>query len=62
MIEGILDAFVNVARYETFREGTYFTLPEKLKSKKAIINNDDKYLTNVFSVFFFLLASSRSVL
>lgn len=44
VIEGILDAFVNVARYEPFRGGSYFPLPKKLKNKKSIINlqNRDK--------------------
>jgi len=36
VIEGILDAFVNVARYEPFRGGSYFPLPKKLQNKKAI--------------------------
>ena len=38
MIEGILEAYVNVARNEPFRGGTYYSLPEKLKNKNAIIN------------------------
>ena len=38
MIEGILEAYVNVARNEPFRGGTYYCLPEKLKNKNAIIN------------------------
>ena len=42
VIEGILEAYVNVARNEPFRGGTYFSLPEKLKNKKAIINIQNK--------------------
>lgn len=44
VVEGILAAFVNVARYEAFRGGSYFPLPEKLQNKKVIINvhNKDK--------------------
>jgi len=36
--EAVLDAFVNVARYQPFRGGSYIILPQKLKIKKAIIN------------------------
>ena len=38
MVEAALDAYVNVARYQPFRGGSYFPLPAKLKNKKAIIN------------------------
>lgn len=43
-----MDAFVNVARYEPFRGGSYRILPEKLKkkNKNAIINvknRDNQY-------------------
>ena len=42
MIEGILEAYVNVARNEPFRGGTYFPFPEKLKNKNAMINIQNK--------------------
>ena len=38
VVDEILEAFINVARYQPLRGGTYMPLPEKLKSKKAIIN------------------------
>jgi len=38
VIDEILEAFVNVARYNPLREGTYMLLPEKLKNKKAVLN------------------------
>jgi len=38
VVEAILDAYVNVARYQPFRGGSYFPLPAKLKNKKGIIN------------------------
>jgi len=38
VVEGILDAFVNVSRYQPLRGGSYIILPEKLKNKKVIIN------------------------
>ena len=37
----IMVAYVNVARYEPLRGGTYLDLPQKLKSKKAI--DQDNY-------------------
>ena len=38
VFERIMVAYVNVARYQPLRGGTYLDLPQKLKSKKAIIN------------------------
>ena len=35
VIEEILEAYVNVARNEPFRGGTYFPLPEKLKKQEC---------------------------
>ena len=40
-------AYVNVARYQPLRGGTYLDLPPKLKNKKAVINvrnRDEQYL------------------
>jgi len=42
VIEGILNAFVNVTRHEPFHGGSYFPLPKKLQNKKAIINIQNK--------------------
>ena len=38
VLERIMVAYVNVARYQPLRGGTYLELPQKLKNKKAIIN------------------------
>ena len=38
IVDEILEAFINVARHQPLRGGTYMPLPEKLKNKKAIIN------------------------
>ena len=38
VVDEILEAFINVARYEPLRGGTYTLLPEKLKNKKAVLN------------------------
>ena len=38
VVDEILKAFINVARYQPLRGGTYMPLSEKLKNKKAIIN------------------------
>ena len=38
VLERIKLAYVNVARYQALCRGTYLNLPQKLKSKKAIIN------------------------
>ena len=38
VLERIMVAYVNVARYQPLRGGTYLDLPQKLKNKKAIIN------------------------
>ena len=38
VVEGVLEAFINVAQYQPFCGGSYIPLPEKLKTKKAIIN------------------------
>ena len=47
MIEGIVAAYIDVARYEPLRGGSYMPLPKKLINKKAIINiqnRDDQCL------------------
>ena len=38
MMDEILEAYINVARYQPMRGGSYMPLPAKLKNKKAIIN------------------------
>ena len=38
VVDEILEAFINVARYNPLRGGTYMALPDLLKTKKAIIN------------------------
>ena len=38
VLERIMRAYVNVARYQPLRGGNYMDLPQKLKNKKAIIN------------------------
>ena len=35
-------AYVNVARYQPLRRGTFLELPPKLKNKKAIINMQNR--------------------
>ena len=37
-MDKILEAFINVARYQPMRGGSYIDLPTKLKNKKAILN------------------------
>jgi len=47
VVEKIQIAYVNVARYQPLRGGTYLPLPAKLAKKKAIIkvqNKDNEYL------------------
>jgi len=38
VVEGVLEAFVNVAQYQPLRGGSYMPLPKKLQNNKAIIN------------------------
>ena len=38
VLERIMRAYVNVARYQPLRGGNYMDLPQKLKNKKAVIN------------------------
>ena len=38
VVDEILQAFINVARYNPLRDGTYMPLPETLKNKKAVLN------------------------
>jgi len=38
VVEGVLEAFMNVAQYQPFHGGSYMPLPKKLQNKKAIIN------------------------
>ena len=38
VVDEILEAFINVARYQPLRGGSYIPLSEKLKNKKAILN------------------------
>ena len=40
--EGVDTAYINVARYQPQPGGTYFPLPPKLKTKKAIVNVQNK--------------------
>ena len=37
-MDKILEAFINVAKYQLMRGGSYMPLPKKLQNKKAIIN------------------------
>ena len=37
-LEGIMVAYINVARYQPFRAGSYLPLPNDLAKKKAVIN------------------------
>ena len=37
VLDEILQAFINVARYEPLRGGTYMLLPEKLKTKRPYL-------------------------
>ena len=38
IMDKILEAFINVAKYQPMRGGSYMPLPKKLQNKKAIIN------------------------
>ena len=38
VMDRILEAFINVARYEPMRGGSYMPLPPKLKNKRAVLN------------------------
>ena len=38
IMDKILEAFINVSRYQPMRGGSYMPLPRKLQNKKAIIN------------------------
>ena len=38
IMDKILEAFINVARYQPVRGGSYMVLPTKLKNKRAILN------------------------
>ena len=38
ILDKILEAFINVARYQPLRGGSYMPLPTKLKNKKAVLN------------------------
>ena len=38
IMDKILEAYINVARYQPMRGGSYMPLPKKLQNKKAIIN------------------------
>ena len=38
IMEKILEAFINVSKYQPMRGGSYMPLPKKLQNKKAIIN------------------------
>ena len=38
IMDETLEAYINVARYQPMRGGSYMPLPAKLKNKKAIIN------------------------
>ena len=38
IMDKILEAYINVARYQPMRGGSYMPLPAKLKNKKAVLN------------------------
>ena len=38
ILDKILEAFINVARYQPMRGGSYMPLPTKLKNQKAVLN------------------------
>ena len=38
VVDEILETYINVARYQPLRGGSYMVLPSKLKNKKAILN------------------------
>ena len=38
VLDEILEAFINVAQYQSLNGGSYMPLPEKLKNKKAVLN------------------------
>ena len=38
IMDKILEAFINVAKYQPMRGGSYMPLPAKLKNKKAVLN------------------------
>ena len=38
IMDEILEAYINVARYQPMRGGSYMPLPTKLKNKKAVLN------------------------
>ena len=38
IMDEILEAFINVARYQPMRGGSYMQLPKKLKNKRAVLN------------------------
>ena len=38
VVDEILEAFINVAQYQTLNGGSYMPLPEKLKNKKAVLH------------------------
>jgi len=62
VVEGVLDAFINLARYQPFRGGSYIILPETLKNKKAIIkvqNRDNQCLRWALCVALFPVADGK---
>ena len=65
MVEGVLEAFVNVAQYQPFLGGSYMRLPEKAtKNKKAIINvqtRNDEYLKWALRAALFPLKDGMNV-
>ena len=42
IMDEILEAYINVARYQPMRGGSYMQLPAKLKNKKAVLNIQNK--------------------
>ena len=38
IMDKILEAYINVARYQPMRGGSFMPLPTKLKNKKAVLN------------------------
>ena len=62
IMDKILEAYVNVARYQPMRGGSYMPLPKKLQNKKAIINvqnRDNECIRWAIRAPYFLLRAAQ---
>ena len=62
MVERVETLWLDIARYQPLRGGSYTSLPEAVKNKKAVVNVEKKRLATVCGELYDLLSSPRHIM